>query len=242
MPSRGPERHRSQRWIEPHELERHWDELGREQEDYPVSLRNIVGARMSEIADGWVQFELYELVDGRRVVCEIRVYPTPPGEFATSGVYTKLFMIGERSPEDVIPHGGVTARLMQKTRIGHLHADEVVVDYRRSLQKWFGDEAVERFDAVIGQPPRRTGGPALPDSYYADIAVQYEKLGETGNKQPVKYLAEVRGVSIAKIRADIHRARKKGFLGPAVKWGTPGGIATEKAHQLVEANAQKGAK
>ena len=223
---------RDQQWIEPHELERRWFELGREKEDYPVSLRNAVGARISEIADDWVQFEIYELVNGRRVVVEVRVFPIPPGQFATSGVH-KVHMFGERSPEDVVPHGGVTARLMHKTKIGHIHAEEVVVDYRKSLQEWFGADAVMRFDEVIGQPPRRRGGPALPDSYYADIAVQYEKLGVTGNKSPIKYLAEVRGVSDAKMRSDIHRARQKGFLEPATKWGTPGGTATGKAHQLL---------
>ena len=242
MPSRGPDRNRSQRWIEPHELERHWYELGREQEDYPVSLRNIVGARMSEIADGWVQFELYELVDGRRVVCEIRVYPTPPGEFATSGVYTKLFMIGERSPEDVIPHGGVTARLMQKTKIGYVHAEPVVVDYRETIRRWHGDEAAERFDATLGEAPRRRGGPALPDIYYADIAVQYEMCGKSGSRSPIKDLTKARKVSDSKIRSDINRAREKGFLEPATKWGTPGGNATEKAHRLVKAHAEKGTK
>jgi hypothetical protein len=123
---------------------------------------------------------------------------------------------------------------MQRARLGHRHAEDVIVDYEEAIRERYGDKAAERFDATIKAKPRRSGGPALPDLYYADVAVQYEMVGKTGSRSPVKDLSEARGVTDSKIRSDIHRARGKGFLEPATMMGSPGGNATEKAHSLVQ--------
>ena len=238
--------HLPQQWLEPEQLEARWINLGRGKLDNPYSSDRLIGARESKIDDGWVMCEIYELVDGRRVVAEVRIYPTPPGWYLEPDykpVATHVRMFGERAyKDDVVPRGGVTARLMQRARLGHRHAEDVIVDYRKTLKERFGDKAAERFDATLGEVPRRRGGPALPDIYYADIAVQYEMCCNSGSRSPIKDLTEALKVSDAKIRSDIRRARQKGFLEPATMMGAAGGEATEKAHQLVEANTEKGAK
>ena len=214
--------------LEPGELEQRWHDLERPKEEYPFRSDRIVGAREAELAGGWVLFEIYEMVEGRRVIAEVRVFPAwPDGRRSET-------MHGERAPDDVVPRGGVGARLMQRARLGHRHAEDVIVDYEEAIRERYGDKAAERFDATIKAKPRRSGGPALPDLYYADVAVQYEMVGKTGSRSPVKDLSEARGVTDSKIRSDIHRARGKGFLEPATMMGSPGGNATEKAHSLVQ--------
>lgn len=82
---------------------------------------------------------------------------------------------------------------------------------------------------------RRPGRAGHPDTYYAGLAVRYEAWQTTG--APLEALVDGEHVStVSALRAQLHTARRKGFLTDAPK-GRAGGMATGKARDLLESGA-----
>ena len=190
-----------------------------------------------DLGDGWMVAEIYERIEGRPVVAELRIFPRPPK--AKAGKTRAARCYGERSPEsnnDAVPSGGITGTLLREVKPGMRNAEPVIDDYRDALmtiQAFLTEdvaEVVARLDKQIGRPSRaKTGeGRRQTDRYYSEIAVDYERLCAEGNRAPVKTMAEERGLDIGRMRSHIHRARRNGFLSDVYQ-GQTGGFATEKA-------------
>lgn len=165
---------------------------------------------------------------GGPVIAELRLFPhdtehvkRPPGVW--SGI------LGDPSR---VPPGGITARLLREVR---------TTAFRKVLR-----ELVARWDRQVmtAQPlpwahplkpasakPKR-GRPGRSDVELAQVARAYSKAYVSG-QPPVPAVAKTFQLSRSQARDAIFRARAKGFLSPAAKQGTTGGLLTPSAKSLL---------
>lgn len=80
------------------------------------------------------------------------------------------------------------------------------------LKRWAAADAPtpDELEALATEPIRRK---QRDDKFYALVAIQYTKLGETTD-QPTKTLAELNGTTVASSQRWLWEARKRGFLPP----------------------------
>jgi hypothetical protein len=94
------------------------------------------GMAETDLGDGWMLCEVFELHDGKPIVAEMRIFPKPPTE-REDGELLDARNYGHRSPEtngDTVPQGGVTASLLRQVKPGIRHAQALLDDYR----DWLG--------------------------------------------------------------------------------------------------------
>ncbi len=232
------------RWITPEDIAREDKIGGLTHIDMSSVRENTCGMLETDLADGWVMVEVFEMHDGKPIVAELKIFPKPPTKRKDSKgrpLALDVRNFGHRSPEsngDVTPDGGITASLLREVRLGMKHATPILEHYREWLtnNKYVDlSEDVERFDKQIGRPSHAKTGERRreTDEYYAKISVQYERLCAEGSRSPVKSMAEDHGVKLGRMRSHIHRARRNGFLTDAVQ-GKKGGAATEKALEILK--------
>ncbi len=195
------------------------------------------GILETELGNGWMMVEVCEIHEGRRVIAELRICPAPP-ELPEPSTRAGR-MRGERSPEDTVPAGGITARLLRHpaVKVGKF-AEPVIEDHRRWVQKWFGLEALKRLDESTVHPSKQRKAKKKPrashakEKFYAKLAQDYVAFLKRGVKAPTSQLAMMRGVDIKTIRSQINLARRYGFLTKTSR-GKAGGELTELAGRHV---------
>ena len=162
----------------------------------------------TDLGNGWTVGERLAVQGGRRMVVELRIVPT----FRT------------------VPAGGITARLLRQVKVGHF-----AEDLRRTVAKHFGAGAADRLFEQVGwssgkRPRRRPRRRRVDDRYYAELARDYVRFWQQGDRKPTATLARLRGVRPELMRSHIHLARVNGFLSE-VKRGTAGGALTPRAER-----------
>ena len=186
----------------------------------------------------WLAAYRFLPVDGRPVLAEVRVFPAEsvprdPGRWS----------------EQAVPEGGVPARVLRELRTSV--ADEV---RRHVLQQlagkrgaaWILDSfGLQRmgFTEAILDAPHRPGRRGRDEAFYASIAVRYAVLVATGTRTPIQDLAkELVGqgewFSPESVRQLVTKARARGLLTEAPP-GRAGGVATERAWELVKTERRK---
>jgi len=98
------------------------------------------GMAETDLGDGWMLCEIFELHDGKPIVAEMRIFPKPPTE-REDGELLDARNYGHRSPEtngDTVPKGGVTASLLRQVRPGIRNTKELLNDYRDWLSSLVG--------------------------------------------------------------------------------------------------------
>lgn len=193
---------------------------------------SLEGVLETELGNGWMVVESFEIHDGRRVVAELRICPAPP----QTGAHP-VRMYGDRSEDDAVPAGGLRARLLRMVKVGK-YAEPVISDYRHWIKKQFGPDALARLDAHTGRPSRRRRSKKprtrrATDVFYAKLAKDYETLWQRGVKAPTAMLATMRSIPPEKMRSHVHLARTNGFLTETSR-GRAGGILTGKGHDTLQ--------
>lgn len=181
--------------------------------------------------------------EGRPVVAELRVLPTPPGEVAHAreGEGPQ----GHHEP----PGGGLTAATLRDEVVMGRHVYEILPEALGSVRRGVGATRVRSggrdttlFDALFGslgfnpgqKPKRGRRGPkARPDREFAELAARYLAACESGSRRPVADVAEREGRSLEAVRQDLYRARKKGLLTRQTA-GRAGGQLTPRAKKLLK--------
>lgn len=189
--------------------------------------------------------------EGRPVVDELRVFPTPPGEVAHAHPDT-----GEPKGHHEAPGDGLTAATLRDEVVMGRHVYEILPAALGSVRRGVGATRVRSggqdttlFDALFGslgfnpgqKPKRGRRGPkARPDREFAELAAEYIAACEEGSRRPVADIAERQGRSLEAVRQDLYRARKKGLLTRQTA-GRAGGQLTPRAKALLRAQPTKGA-
>jgi len=197
------------------------------------------GVLETELGNGWMVVEAFEIQAGRRVVAELKVCPAPPQVGAHP-----MRMWGERSEDDVVPAGGITARLLRTVKVGK-YAAPVIADYREWIRKHFGSDGLKRLDAATARPSRnrhkrKARSHRAASLFYAELARDYVLLWEKGVKSPTGELARLRGVALEKVRSWVHLARANGLLTETSR-GKAGGELTALARKILARDGSTGA-
>ena len=179
-----------------------------------------------DLDNGWTVSQLVHIENGQQVVKALRIYAK--GETPAGGVTASLLR------EVVLrrPHGLSRWRSSECPKRG---------EFRAWVLEHFGDAAAARVEEArrINQLPSKVlqhrGPPRHDPIYYADLAAQYQKLGELGCHSPCEALSEHYETTIGRMRAHIHAARIKTFL-TKTSQGKRGGVATVEAQNLLAAN------
>jgi hypothetical protein len=188
----------------------------------------------TELGNGWMVVEWFEIQNGRRVVAQLSICPAPLA--IGKGKVANKRTPGERPIDGVTPLGGVTARLLRTIRVGQ-DATSVIADYKRWAKRHLGQPAATRVN-LVAATKRKRGTRTRPksarasDLYYAMLARDYVTLISDGRPSPTAQLARDRGESLERIRSHVHLARTNGFLSATTR-GRPAGILTPKAERLL---------
>ena len=166
-------------------------------------------------SDGW-RFEMvFTEQAGKVVVQELHITP---------------------ESKKILPPGGLTKRRLEALRWNPLRREAIEAALR--LSKNWEDIAATAGALVYGSDVARPGRRGHPDSFYADLAIRYEKLLTANVSSPVKVLAHQLGVSRQRAADLIFKTRRKGFLTPARR-GRAEGRATQKAHDAIAAEKRR---
>ena len=191
-----------------------------------------------QLRGGWTAVYRLTPRDGRPVVAELRVLPSP--------VNTKPD--GEPLGSHEIPGDGLTAAILKDEVIIGRHIYEYLPDHLRQTRRGVGSAPVRvggrastLYDALVGslsfdlesKPPRTRRGPkSWPDEDYARLAADYVQACESGSRSPVADVAKAREMKTSALRAALDRARKRGLL-TRETGGRAGGQLTPKAKALL---------
>lgn len=188
-----------------------------------------------ELRPGWTVAARFLDVDGRPVLCELRVLPTeplvegqpqfPPGEWSKNQSLL-------REPER---ENGVTARLLREISLS-----EIFTEMRQQLKDaapWMDESDPLVADTKLTQEAwekraPRPGRAGRSDAYYALWAARY--VEKTGSPRPVAELAEEHGLKPAQIRDLVHTARVRKLLTKTGR-GRSGGYLTAKGRAALTA-------
>ena len=161
----------------------------------------------TDLADGWTFRETFAIQAGRRVVSALTIRPT-------SGT---------------VPPDGISARLLRRIKVGQFAGG-----LHRRLAKYFGsksaDDVFDEFQWKSRKRRRRNRSRhrRAADRYYAELARDYVRLWQAGDRTPTHTLARRRRMRDEQVRSHIHLARANGFLTDTTR-GKAGGMITEKA-------------
>lgn len=192
----------------------------------------------TELGNGWMVIEHFEMQEGRRIVGQLTICPAPPPMSDADGrpVARDGRNPGERPSDGTVPHGGITARLLRTIRVGK-HVEDVIEDYRTWIGRAFGEETLQRFDKQVPRVARtrsrrRPKTNRTTDTFYAELARDYVQALKDFGKRPTSALARLRRESLSKVRSQIHLARVNGFLSDTTR-GAPGGQLTDRAEKVL---------
>lgn len=161
------------------------------------------------------------------VICELEGYPgwliKPDVMVTDNGLLLRRLVI---EPEDGVPDGGITTRLLRGLRTGDLIASLRAV---RGQARSYG---VEGPDLAVGT---RVGRRGRDDRYYAEWSAEYVSALD-GSTRPVEELARRHSLSSSQVRNLIYACRRRGMLTSAPP-GRAGGELTRLAIELLERDA-----
>jgi hypothetical protein len=160
----------------------------------------------TDLVDGWTVRETFAVQGGRRVVAELTIRPT----------------------SEAVPADGISARLLRRIKVGRF-----AEGLHRRLATYFGSRTADDvFDEFQWKPrKRRRSRPQhrrAADRYYAELARDYVRLWQAGDRTPTHTLARRRRMRDDQVRSHIHLARANGFL-TDTRRGKAGGMMTAKA-------------
>jgi hypothetical protein len=92
------------------------------------------------------------------------------------------------------------------------------VDYARAMSVWKQGKHEDRIRAL--EALRREAGKSrrgLPDTFYREIAAEYEALVEADDPHPIKTIAEARPVDKSRASRWVTEARDRGYIKPTKK-------------------------
>ncbi len=198
---------------------------------------------------GWTACYLLVPRDGRPVVVELRLLPTPsecvvhirpdgspqghhepPGETGLTAAVLKDRVVIGRHIYEVLPAA------LRSMRDGQIGRSPVVLGGRQTTL----------FDALFGKlinpdmPPKRgrRGPKGRTDAELAKLAADYLKACESGSRSPVADVARVRGMTDMALRTVLYRARKRGLLTKQTT-GRAGGQLTPRARVLLRHGSKR---
>lgn len=140
------------------------------------------------------------------------------------------------------PSGGLDANLLR--RLSPASAARSAAILRSEAPDGSAEQLFLKWaarDAATTNEPRKQGRPELSDPFLAAVSIAYLRelprgrgvLHRVGlSVAPVAYGAH--GVPDETVRDWVHKARVRGFLGPAPKRGASGGVAGPRLKQLLE--------
>lgn len=174
------------------------------------------------LKEGWTA--CYRLLprDGRPVVVEVRVVPTPPD--AVVNIDEDGNPVGHHEP----PGDGLTAAILKNRLVVGRHIYELLPDALRRVRSTVGSypftlpDGTETtlYEAVVGalgfdvdkKPKRGKRGPKPePEEDLAELVAEYLEACKTSSR-PVVDVAEARGMTPGAVRGAMYRARKRGLL------------------------------
>jgi hypothetical protein len=191
------------------------------------------------LGDDWIAAYRYTIQEGRPVVSELRVFPSPVGDEGRFGGpgHWKAELLGVLAPA---PAGGLTARHVHNyLRMGR-HAKltrDILARLRREAPQLFAPgQDMAPFTAASGaRAPVTASGRGRKGhgvAFFARIAKEYVDVIQRGDRRPATTIASRRGLSPARVRDLIHRARQRGLLTPA-HHGRRGGLLTPAARAIL---------
>jgi len=206
-----------------------------EQWSVTAERRPVLCTRASELwleqplDDRWMSALRIVYERGRLRIGELRIFPIEeladrvPGEW--SGTFTGL--------SASVPRRGLTKALVSRVRL-HEWTTRTVTD------RWIGTNDLE---LVLEQPAEnspsanRRGRPAMPDSFYAEVARAYVTALEQ-KKSPIQAIARDRQVPEARVRGWVHRARRHGLLRGRGQ-GKAQGVLSDRARSILGTTDEK---
>ena len=191
-----------------------------------------------ELRGGWTACYLLRGRDGRPVVVELRVLPSPVNTAPD----------GSPVGHHEAPGDGLTAATLKDRVVMGRHVYELLPAAMQQSRGGVGATPVRDaegrqltlFDAFFGalgfnpsaKPRRGRRGPKpFPDRHYAALAADYVDACSSGSRSPVKDVATARGMTPAALRTALHRARNRGLLTRQTA-GRAGGQLTRRAKRL----------
>jgi len=151
----------------------------------------------------------------------------------------------------VVPDNGITSDLVRTIRLGALTRAVSAALSDPFDEAWpvspadpiFGMEWEETMkgsgydlNQVKDAKPRGPGRPAIPDIDLARTAVLYHEAVRAEIPNPIQTVADQLGRRPETVRQWVHKARRRGFLTAAPANRQPGGAATPKAREVLEAS------
>jgi len=196
-----------------------------------------------QLRGGWTAVYRLTPRDGRPVVAELRVLPSP--------VNTKRDN-GEPLGGHEIPGDGLTAAILKDEVVIGQHIYNLLPAFLRQTRRGVGAAPVgvggrTLFDTLVGplsfdlerKPQRTRRGPkGWPDEDYARLAADYVRAWGSGSHSPAVDVAKVYGMKVSAVRAALNRARKRGLLTPGTG-GRAGGQLTPRAKALLRPASQE---
>ena len=188
---------------------------------------------------------------GRPLVAEIRIFPRERSRDRQAGQWSAE-ALGVTAP---IPPYGITAETIRKVRVGDHRAVGVQFarwHARNEASSKPGSKFGSKFTyssltarvhrtavlpvlrraktlkGFVPEPlpiPQRGRPVVHDDRFFAQLAQDYARRVTEGNVTPTADIGEKRGVSVSRMRALLHEARKRGLLSPTSQ-GRAGGVVT----------------
>ncbi len=162
----------------------------------------------------------------RFVVAEVRLFPRPKEDSEAGEAWPLGETLGVHAK---VPGTGITARLLHRVKL-HVHEQ---MPYPLAAQDLFLDGngmPLSRQPKLESSPPR--GRPPIPDEELLKVAKVYDKA-HLAKQNPTQAVVARLGMSAARARDLVYRARQRGFLTKAA-WGRPSGRLTPEAQRLLE--------
>ena len=185
------------------------------------------------IGDDWTAaFRMFSS-RGALSIGEVRVFPgrpTPPREYAEWD-----------QTASAVPIGGIGSALFREVKIGEALriAHKLYARTAKHAPQPIVDALAERLDAA--PRPRRRGRTSYDHHKLARIAISYQAAFERDPRRPnlaMRRSGDWEGYGESLLGNLISRARKEGYL-TGTQQGRPSGVATPRAHDVIEAEKKR---
>jgi hypothetical protein len=200
-----------------------------------------------DVDDDWRADLRLALQGGRLVVSECRVYPRKAARRTLVAGRAVMSLVEPKSAPPagepwgdgeewglnaLAPAGGILIQLLRRVPLHSYQRVDVDIAEHEGLAAVLSEGAALLRAFPSASTPRR-GRPPIPDDKLLSVAMAYDKAVRAG-RRPIQAVKQLPGMTEAKARDLVHRARLRGLLTPAT-WGLAGGKLTAKARELLAA-------
>lgn len=196
----------------------------------------------------WTSAYRLAVQDGRLVVGELRVYPTPTknplspkarqqGQTAGMNPWNPGEWAGMlQGISATVPQYGLTSTVLKAVRLGaDITGGRAILDdlAQRATGKnapaWIR-QTLKTWGVTTSAKPasRDTGRRGLPHQEYERVVRAYLRAVADGSPRPVQDAAKTLGISAAKVRDRLHRARLMGLLPSGGQGRVVGGLVAPR--------------